>query len=211
MTIETPTVRRDFINARYQATAVRFDQYPEGELTEIAFIGRSNVGKSSLINSLCRHSGLARVSGTPGKTQTLNFYQVTAKLGPEERQDFRLVDLPGYGYARTGRDKRRCWSGFTEEYWLKSTRLALVCLLIDSRHPPQPSDIDVFSWLRAHDLPVQLIATKADKIARSKVRQHLDLIRRDMGAADTPLLAYSATDGSGRQELLDVICDILLK
>ena len=211
MTKTGPEFRRDFINARYLATAVRFDQYPEGDLTEIAFIGRSNVGKSSLINSLCRHGGLARVSGTPGKTQTLNFYQMTAKLGPEEKQEFRLVDLPGYGYAKTGRSNRRCWSGFTEEYWLKSTRLALVCLLIDIRHPPQSSDLEVFTWLRAHELPVQLIATKADKIGRSRIAQHLNVIRRGLNAPETPLLAYSATDGAGRQELLDVICDILLK
>ena len=212
MTEQEPSLfKRDFINAHYLATAVRMDQYPEGEWKEIAFIGRSNVGKSSLINSLCRHGGLARVSGTPGKTQTLNFYQVTAKMGPEERTDFCLVDLPGYGYARTGRDKRRCWSGFTEEYWLKSERLALVCLLLDLRHPPQASDVEVFAWLQAHQLPVQVVATKSDKIGRSRLQQHLALIRRELGAAETPVMAYSSADGRGRQELLDVICDVLLK
>ena len=104
------------LNAKYVASAVRKDQYPQEELPEIAFIGRSNVGKSSL-NSFCRHNGLARISGTPGKTQTINFYEVNIKV-EEERKKFFLVDLPGYGYAKTGHGNRRQWSKFIEEYLL---------------------------------------------------------------------------------------------
>lgn len=201
----------DIIRAKYIASAVRIDQYPEGELIEVVFIGRSNVGKSSLINSLSRHHGIARISGTPGKTQTINFYQLTAKLSPEERKDFFLVDLPGYGYARTGKTSRRQWSKFIEEYMLKSPRLKLVCQLIDIRHPPMESDIEMYKWLIINDLPVQIVTTKADKISKMAVQKHLNIIRNALGISNSQIIAYSSTKGTGRQELLDVISEVLLK
>ncbi|MEG6584211.1 ribosome biogenesis GTP-binding protein YihA/YsxC [Dendrosporobacter sp. 1207_IL3150] len=201
----------DIIRAKYIASAVRMDQYPEGELIEVVFIGRSNVGKSSLINSLSRHHGIARISGTPGKTQTINFYQLTAKLSPEERKDFFLVDLPGYGYARTGKTSRRQWSKFIEEYMLKSPRLKLVCQLIDIRHPPMESDIEMYKWLIINDLPVQIVTTKADKISKMAVQKHLNIIRNALGISNSQIIAYSSTKGTGRQELLDVISEVLLK
>ena len=111
--------RLDIIKAQYVASAVRRDQFPEEALPEVAFIGRSNVGKSSLINSLCRHRGLARTSGTPGKTQTINFFKVLMREG-EERFPFHLVDLPGYGYAKTGQANRKIWSRFIEDYFTQS-------------------------------------------------------------------------------------------
>ncbi|BBB89859.1 MAG TPA: ribosome biogenesis GTP-binding protein YihA/YsxC [Methylomusa anaerophila] len=202
----------NIVDAQYVASAVKFDQYPEGELTEIAFIGRSNVGKSSLINSLCRRHGLARISSTPGKTQTLNFYRLSAKTG-DFRHDFFLVDLPGYGYARTGRSARQEWSKFIQEYWLKSTRLVLVCQLIDIRHPPMASDVKVYEWLTTHNLPVQVVATKADKIAKGRIKSHLEIIRKEikLTAAANPIIAFSAENGQGRAEILDVIRNILLK
>jgi GTP-binding protein len=202
----------DVINAKYTASAVRLDQYPEGDVGEVAFVGRSNVGKSSLINSLTRHGGLARISGTPGKTQTLNFYTVTLKYGVDGRQDFFLVDLPGYGYARTGRDNRRQWSKFIEEYLGKSQRLKLICQLVDSRHPPMDSDILVYRQLAAIGLPHQIIATKADKLSRMMVNRHLEAIRTGlaMPTGHKPL-AYSAEKGTGRAALLDIIQRVLLK
>ncbi len=201
----------DIIKGKYVASAVRMDQYPEGDLDEIVFIGRSNVGKSSLINSLSRHHGLARVSGTPGKTQTINFYQLTAKFNVEERADFFLVDLPGYGYARTGQSNRRQWSKFIEEYLLKSPRLKLVCQLIDIRHSPMSSDIEMYKWLVSNQLPVQVITTKADKISKMAIQKHTGMIKKALGAVESPLIVYSSTKGLGRQELLDVIGEILLK
>ena len=121
----------DIIHSKYIASAVRPEQYPQPELTEVAFIGRSNVGKSSLINSLCRRNGLARVSSTPGKTQTINFYHLEAKRTMEdefiERQEFYLVDLPGYGFARTGKANRDQWSGFIAKYLSGSDNLSMVC------------------------------------------------------------------------------------
>ena len=198
--------------ARYTASAVRTDQYPEGDFPEVAFVGRSNVGKSSLINSLCRHGGLARTSGTPGKTQTINFYTVTVKLGDDERRQFFLVDLPGYGYARTGRAARRQWTKFIDEYLASSPRLKLVCQLIDSRHPPMASDQEAFRRLNELGRTVQVVATKADKLSRQAVKKSVAVIRGGLGGPPgREVLAYSSADGTGRDELLDVISQYLLK
>ncbi|MBP2625913.1 MAG: GTP-binding protein engB [Firmicutes bacterium] len=198
-------------SGQYVASAVRIDQYPEGELHEVAFMGRSNVGKSSLINSLCRRNGLARTSGSPGKTQTLNFYKLVAKMNEEDRREFFLVDLPGYGYARTGKTHRRQWAKFIEEYLLKSPRLQLACQLIDIRHDPMDSDITTYRWLIENDIPVQVIATKADKLTRMNVNKNVNAIRKGLGMKNDDIIAYSSEKGLGRNELLDVIGQILLK
>ncbi|XER13929.1 putative GTP-binding protein EngB [Sporomusa aerivorans] len=203
------------VNASYVATAVNTSQYPEGDLQEIAFIGRSNVGKSSLINSLCRRNGLARTSGTPGKTQTINYFRITGKLPDDSRLEFMLVDLPGYGYAKRAQTSRAAWSKFIEEYWMTSTRLKLVCQLIDIRHPPMESDINVYRWLIEHGLTVQVVATKADKLAKSRIQQHVRTISAGISLPqlnpDGRIIAYSAVNSDGRNELLDVIKNILLK
>ncbi|SMC78295.1 ribosome biogenesis GTP-binding protein YihA/YsxC [Sporomusa malonica] len=205
----------NIINASYAATAVNASQYPEGGLSEIAFIGRSNVGKSSLINSLCRQNGLARTSRTPGKTQTINYFRLTGKLPDESRLEFMLVDLPGYGYAKRAQTARSTWSKFIEEYWLKSTRLKLVCQLIDIRHPPMESDINVYQWLVEHGLNVQVVTTKADKITKGRIQQHIQVIAKGINmpqlSQDGRIITYSAVNGAGRDELLDVIRNILLK
>ena len=198
-------------SGQYVASAVRIDQYPEGELHEVAFMGRSNVGKSSLINSLCRRNGLARTSGSPGKTQTLNFYRLMAKMSEEDRREFFLVDLPGYGYARTGKSNRQQWAKFIEEYLLKSPRLQLACQLIDIRHAPMESDIITYHWLIENDVPVQVIATKADKLTKMNVNKNVAAIRKGLGMKSNDIIAYSSEKGLGRTELLDVIGEILLK
>jgi GTP-binding protein len=143
---------------QYIASAVKPEQYPTEDLPEIVFIGRSNVGKSSLINSLTRVNNLARVSSNPGKTQTINFFEVGLKVAEVEgRKAFYLVDLPGYGYAKTGKEKRKIWSKFIEEYLLTSPRLKFVCQLIDIRHEPMASDVDMFRWLVENDIPVLIV------------------------------------------------------
>lgn len=209
---ETEKHTLSIIKAQYLASAVRKDQYPElaDDDVEIAFVGRSNVGKSSLLNTLSRHGGLARVSGTPGKTQTLNFYQLTAKLSDTERKNFYLVDLPGYGYAKTGHAARRQWAKFIEEYLITSPRLKLICQLIDIRHNPMESDILSYQWLTSHQLPVQVVATKADKIPRSQLAKHMAAIRNGLTMQSGTILPFSSLKGSGRDELLDVIGKILL-
>ena len=201
--------RLDIIQAQYVASAVRRDQFPEEALPEVAFIGRSNVGKSSLINSVCRHRGLARTSGTPGKTQTINFFKVLMREG-EERRPFHLVDLPGYGYAKTGQEKRKFWSRFIADYFTQSPYLRFVCLLVDIRHAPMPSDIEMFRRLADKGLPLQLILTKADKISKNQVASAVANARKSLqtqGIAE--VMAYSAQNGQGRQELLDLIKLIL--
>lgn len=197
---------------KYVASAVKKEQYPEKELPEIVFIGRSNVGKSSLINSLTRVRGLARVSGQPGKTQTINFFELTAKLdGEEERKAFYLVDLPGYGYAKTGKERRKIWAKFINEYLLTSPRLQFVCQLIDIRHDPMASDIEMFKWLVAHNIPVLIVATKADKIGKNVRQKQIAAIRRALGVKELSILPYSSLKNEGRSDLLDVIRDVLVQ
>lgn len=206
----TDIAKLHILNAKYLASAVRPDQYPPGEVVEVAFIGRSNVGKSSLINSLCRHRGLALVSGRPGKTQTVNFFSVNAKLEEEQRIEWFLVDLPGYGYAKTAKSNKLQWSKFISQYIMESPRLRLVCQLIDIRHDPMESDKEAYQWLSQGPAPVQLIATKADKLNRSQVKKNTDTIARQLGAQGR-VIPYSALKGDGRDELLDTISRILLK
>ena len=198
--------------ARYLTSAVRKDQYPAEKKPEFVFIGRSNVGKSSLINSLTRVKNLARVSSQPGKTQTINFYELGAKLpGEEERRSFYLVDLPGYGYAKTGKEKRKLWSAFIEEYLKTSEQLQFVCQLIDIRHAPMASDVEMFQWLVRAGIPVLVIATKADKIGKQARMTQVREIQKALGVPDLSVLPYSSLKNEGRSELLDVLRDSLLQ
>ncbi len=198
--------------ARYLASAVRKDQYPSEKKPEFVFIGRSNVGKSSLINSLTRVKNLARVSSQPGKTQTINFYELGAKLpGEEERRSFYLVDLPGYGYAKTGKEKRKLWSAFIEEYLRTSEQLQFVCQLIDIRHAPMASDVEMFQWLVRAGIPVLVIATKADKIGKQARVAQVREIQKALGVPDLSVMPYSSLKNEGRSELLDVLRDSLLQ
>lgn len=196
----------------YVASAVNKEQYPQNDLPEIVFMGRSNVGKSSLINSLTRVNNLARVSSQPGKTQTINFFEVGVKIAEaDERKAFYLVDLPGYGYAKTGKERRKIWSKFIEEYLLNSVRLQFVCQLIDIRHEPMVSDVEMFQWLIKNSIPVLVIATKADKIGKNARNKNIAAIKRKLGIQEISVLPYSSLKNEGRSDLLDVIGDSLLE
>ncbi len=196
----------------YVASAVNKEQYPQNDLPEIVFMGRSNVGKSSLINSLTRVNNLARVSSQPGKTQTINFFEVGVKIAEaDERKAFYLVDLPGYGYAKTGKERRKIWSKFIEEYILNSVRLQFVCQLIDIRHEPMASDVEMFQWLIKNNIPVLVIATKADKIGKNARNKNIAAIKRKLGIQEISVLPYSSLKNEGRSDLLDVIGDSLLE
>lgn len=198
--------------AAYLASAVRKDQYPEERRPTVAFIGRSNVGKSSLINSLTRIRQLARVSSKPGKTQTINFYEMLLRVdGGEERYPVHLVDLPGYGYAKAARDRRKTWAKFIEEYFLSAEELRFVCLLLDIRHTPMESDRRMFSWLVAHDIPVLVVATKADKIGKNERRAQIAAMQRALGVSELTILPYASPKNEGRLELLDVMKDYLIE
>ncbi len=202
----------DIIHSRYITSAVHASQYPSTGLTEVAFIGRSNVGKSSLINSLCRRNGLARVSGTPGKTQTINFYELEAKRkieATEERIQFYLVDLPGYGFARTNKTNNGQWSGFIRKYLTGSHNLELVCQLIDIRHNSLKNDIECYQWLLDCGLNIQIVLTKADKLSKNAVMAQKALFKRELKLDEGQIISYSATQHSMRGELIARIMEIL--
>ena len=199
----------DIIHSDYIASAVRAGQYPPSALLEVAFIGRSNVGKSSLINSLCRRNGLARVSSTPGKTQTINFYELEAKRnledGGDERATFHLVDLPGYGFAKTNKGNKEQWSAFISKYLSGSDKLALVCQLIDIRHKPLESDLECYRWLRNCGLKIQVILTKSDKLSKNAAASQKALFCRELGLTNDELMTYTSTQHTMRGELISRI------
>ena len=201
------------IKAAYTASAVSAKQYPEGDTVEIAFLGRSNVGKSSLINSLCNHRGLALVSGQPGKTKTINFFSVTSRETlsetEERRYDWFLVDLPGYGFAKTDKSNRNLWSSFIADYILHSERLMLLCLLIDGRHPEMAIDKVAFDWLVEAGVPLQIVVTKADKLTAKEKSANLSIIKELYPTATPPIL-YSSLKHTGRELLQQRINKILV-
>ncbi|MBO6305771.1 MAG: YihA family ribosome biogenesis GTP-binding protein [Selenomonadaceae bacterium] len=198
------------ISAKYILSAVNHSQYPENELPEIAFWGRSNVGKSSLINSLVRIKNLARVSSQPGKTQTINFYEVDLKA-EGERKAFYLADLPGYGYAKTGKDARKTWAKFIAEYLTTSKNLLFLCLLVDLRHDPQANDRETFDFLLKNNIPTLIIGTKSDKISKNAVQKSVKNIKEVFGEEDLSVLPYSSVKNEGRAELLTTIKNSLFE
>ena len=203
----------DIIRSKYIASAVRADQYPTIRMIEAAFIGRSNVGKSSLINSLCRRNGLARVSATPGKTQTINFYELEAKRtdeGLDERAKFYLVDLPGYGFARTNHNNKEQWSGFISKYLSGSENLGLVCQLIDIRHKPLESDLECYQWLKECGLRVQVVLTKSDKLSKNAAMSQKALFKREMGLSEDDIITYTSSQHTNRSELINRIMAALV-
>ena len=202
----------DIVRAQFVTSAVKAEQYPSPQMIEAAFIGRSNVGKSSLINSLCRRNGLARVSATPGKTQTINYYLLNAKRNVEGGADtaqFYLVDLPGYGFAKTGKSNKDLWSGFISKYLSGSDNLALVCQLIDIRHKPMESDIECYHWLLGCGLNVQIILTKADKLSKNAAMAQKAQSSAAFGLDDSRIITYSVTQNTMRSELINRIMTAL--
>jgi GTP-binding protein len=186
-------------HAEIIATAVKVEQYPITTLPEIALAGRSNVGKSSFINKMINRKNLARTSSNPGKTQTLNFYNVDDKL--------LFVDVPGYGYAKVSRSLRDSWGKMIERYLLRREQLRAVLLIIDIRHEPTENDQTMYEWLTYNGLNVKVIATKADKIARGKWAQHLKVIRTKLGVNAKDLYIFSSETGQGKEEIWGMIED----
>ena len=175
------------------------EEWPRDELPEIAFLGRSNVGKSSLINSLLGVKGLARTSSTPGRTQSLNFFLINNR--------FRFVDLPGYGYARVPKIIRASWGEMATNYLAKRMQLVLSIQIVDSRHEPTTLDLQLNEWLATHAKPRIIVATKSDKLSNNELRKSL---KRAQNALDAErVIAYSAVTGKGREEIWRTIEEAL--
>jgi GTP-binding protein len=184
------------------AVAVKEDQYPPVGPPEIAFAGRSNVGKSSLLNLLTGRKGLAKTSGTPGKTRTINFYAINADA-------FRIVDLPGYGYAKIAKSESAKWGAMMERYLSDRPTLKQVVQLVDIRHEPSVQDRQMCAWLRHFGLDGLVVATKADKVSVGAVRRFTTVIQGSLGVEDASIIPVSALKRTGTSELLAALEEVL--
>jgi GTP-binding protein len=181
-------------NAQYEVTAVKPEQYPKHNVAEIALVGRSNVGKSSFINTMLNRKNLARVAVTPGKTREINFYNVDRKLF--------LVDLPGYGYARVSKAEKAVWQEMIETYLFSREQLQLIVMLVDIRHAPSKEDRMMFECLLGWGRPSLAVASKADKVSRVQIGERLKEIRACLEMRETDaLVPFSAVTGQGREEV----------
>ncbi|MCI5943154.1 MAG: ribosome biogenesis GTP-binding protein YihA/YsxC [Eubacterium sp.] len=176
---------------------------PENCLPEVAFAGKSNVGKSSLINALVNRKSLARTSGQPGKTQTINFYNVNKEL--------YIVDLPGYGYAKVSKEVAAKWGPMIENYLHTSQQLRMVFLLIDIRHKPTDNDVQMYRWILSNGFSPVIIATKADKLKRSQIKKQLDVLKNTLRVIEgVPIIPFSAVTKQGREEIWSLIEEFAL-
>ena len=184
------------------AVTGRPDQYPPDTMAEIAFAGRSNVGKSSLLNLLTGRKKLAKVSSSPGKTRTINFYEIN--------DTFRIVDLPGYGYAKVSKSISESWGKMMDLYFQHRQGLCKVILLVDIRHAPTKQDLQMYQYLQAYDLDGLVVATKADKISRGQQERYISVIRKTLGMKkEDVVIPISSLKRTGVDRLLDEMENIL--
>lgn len=188
--------------AELVATAVNKKQYPQDDKKEIAFAGRSNVGKSSLLNLLVNRKSLARVSSSPGKTRTINFYEING--------EFRIVDLPGYGYAKVSKSVTENWGDMIESYLAGRKGLIKVIQLVDIRHEPSAQDVQMYEWIRHYGLGGIVVATKSDKISRNETAKSLGVIRKTLGLSpEDKVIPVSALKRTGYEELMEELDRLL--
>jgi len=185
-------------NTDIATTGVKPEHFPDTGWPEVAFVGKSNVGKSSLINAMLGRKRLARTSQNPGKTRAINFFHVESQM--------YFVDLPGYGYARVSKSESAKWGEMVEGYLKDRPTLKRLFLLVDIRHEPGPNDKMLYDWFMHYNLPFTLVATKSDKLKRSQVQKHLAVIRRALGAGEAPV-PFSCETRDGRDRLWDLILD----
>ena len=178
---------------RMDMSAVKKEQYPDDGLPQIAFVGRSNVGKSSSINTLLNRKKIARVSQTPGKTRTINFYKINS--------EFYFVDLPGYGYAKLSKEEKSSWGKVMEEYFINSKNLIHVFILVDIRHEPKEDDVLMLDFVRHYGIPVSIIATKSDKVTRNDAAISKRTIKSKMKLEGERILPISALKKTGVEEI----------
>ncbi len=187
--------------ASFITSMAEYRDYPGIGLVEVALAGKSNVGKSSMINKLCRQNKLARTSSTPGKTRLLNVYTINEAL--------QLIDLPGYGFAKVAKDEKMRWMDMMEGYFADSATLRHVLHLVDIRHDPTADDRDMNAFLRSHDIPFTVIATKADKISRGARMKYIAAICRGLTVQPWEVIAFSSEDGTGREQVLSLLEKIM--
>lgn len=191
-------IRMKIKNAEFITSAVEKHQYPAEGLPEIAFVGRSNVGKSSSINTLLNRKGIARISQNPGKTRTINFYKVN--------EEFHFVDLPGYGYAKVSKTEQAKWGGIMERYLSDRQELCSIFLLVDIRHEPKEDDRIMYEWIKHFGYDCTVIATKSDKITRGQYQKHKAMIKNKLGLVDEEkIILLSSLKKTGIDEVWDEI------
>lgn len=184
-------------NSDFVTSAVKKDQYPVTGLPEIAFVGRSNVGKSSIINALTNRRKLAKVSQTPGKTRLINFFEIN-------NNELYLVDLPGYGYAKVSKIEKASWGNTIETYLSDREELKRVVLLVDSRHKPTADDIQMHEWIKFYGYDEVIIATKSDKLSNNELRKNEKVIRDTLKLGkEDKLYFFSSVNKKGKDELID--------
>ncbi|MCK1245791.1 ribosome biogenesis GTP-binding protein YihA/YsxC [Streptococcus uberis] len=187
-------------NASLLLSAANKSHYPEDDIPEIALAGRSNVGKSSFINTLLGRKNLARTSGKPGKTQLLNFFNIDDKI--------RFVDVPGYGYAKVSKVERARWGKMIEEYLTSRDNLRAVVSLVDLRHEPSTEDVQMYEFLKYYEIPVIVVATKADKIPRGKWNKHESMIKKKLNfEQEDTFILFSSVDRIGIDQAWDAILE----
>lgn len=197
------------LDARFVTTAVKPPDWPPAPLPELAFVGRSNVGKSSMLNTLCQRRGLARVSNTPGRTRALQFFELRLRRSPAAASEVvRFADLPGYGYAKVSKAERAGWAGMIEGYLKKRERLDAVVAIVDARHPPSAEDREVLGFLASCGRPVVLAATKIDKLPKAKRRPAVQALERELGVEAGSAIVFSSVDGTGYEELWARLLDL---
>lgn len=190
----------NFNNAKFLTSYGKFSQIPKSDRTEIAFAGRSNVGKSSLINKIFNRKALARVSATPGKTATINFYEL---------ENVHFVDLPGYGYAKVSKTEKQRWSSLIEGYLQSDRELDLVFQLVDFRHPPTADDILMINFLIDSEIPFVVVLTKADKLKKTQRAERLEKLKTELPCADQiTVIPFSAETGEGVEDIRNIIEEI---
>jgi GTP-binding protein len=190
------------MEAIYATTGVKKYQFPDDGRKEIALAGRSNVGKSSLINRLVNRKNLARISSKPGKTQAINFYLINRL--------FYFADVPGYGFARVPKSIQASWKKMMEAYLINRSSLKAIIQIVDLRHSPTVEDLNMHEFLLYHQIPVILVATKADKISKGKWQTHLKVIRKKVGLeADKEIILFSSKTGYGTEDILKRIEEFL--
>lgn len=188
--------------AELESVAVKKEQYPQEDLKEIAFAGRSNVGKSSLLNLITGRKKLARISGSPGKTRTINFYRIN--------DAFRIVDLPGYGYAKVSKSISESWGRMIEDYLENRENLLKVVQLVDIRHEPSKQDEEMYSYLKYYGLDGIVVATKADKISRNQIAKQMNMIKKKLElSSEDMVIPVSSLKKTGHDKLLDEIAALL--